>query len=161
MEACLAPRKRVRSALAPGCGTEGSGTCRRAGTTAEDGRLTLRGCENAEAQAARGCQEAGALVPPPLWILLFTSLALVSTAVNESYWSSGAQRPRPALVASQHCVALPYMQKASILKRPGEDDSHPQRKGRRRPEARGEFFLWRTDTQVFPSRLKSTSSSNT
>lgn len=153
--------KETREECAPGCGTEGSGTCRRAGTTAEDGRLTLTGCENAEAQAARGCQEAGALLPPPLWILLFTSLALVSTAVNESYWSSGAQRPRPALVASQHCVALPYMQKASILKRLCEDDSHPQRKGRRRPEARGEFFLWRTDTQVSPSRLKSTSSSNT
>lgn len=75
---------------------------RREGKGAEDRFLTVTGCENAEAQAARGSQEAGVLVPSPPWIILFTTLALVSTTVNGSYWSSGAQRLRPALVATQH-----------------------------------------------------------
>lgn len=124
--------------------------CGRQGKGAEDGPLKVMGCERAQPGCPR-CTGSLGSGPPPIWIILLTSPALVSTAVNRSCWSSGAPGSLPALVDAQlrvtqrrHRERLQYweaqMGRIHTNSKRGEDT----------PTAEGSSSYWSQGTASFP-----------
>lgn len=105
-------------------------------------------------QKAGGGQGASALVPPPIWIILFTPWPWFPQLGAEAVGLVGLQVPfQPGDVSTyQRCVTQRKHQGASTtLKSPGGKDSRQQRRGRGHQDGRGQFFLLETELLSLPS----------